>query len=591
MGVSKAEINRVVLQNDVLKQLGTLSAGLSTSPDLSEHQRAYFAHGRIQAMAVRLQTEHPVLARFAQYLESRGVDDKGRPIPISQQEWNTILTLIGDKLSETERDFINELRSRGFFTDAMLREQVDPFRKAQGEERESMVRWAGIKKGTKSVGSQVANLGVALGLFAINPFLLLANVAWQIGGQPRLNKSIQMSFKRELGGYGVERLTGAEVEDEHRLALSHMAGVGGLDSTALDSIVAAAETDAAFVKNLGEARKMAGGADHLTDEQKQLGAASDQYGAAIEKILADHAQRPMTTTNLKRAIYKARAESLTPENVRAAVVTAVDGAFPAKLDQQSNVFAKSQVEFVEYAKDIFAGAEVKTQDDERALKKNANDFLKIAGVLERLHEGAVSLELKDFYREAAHLPFDELMSSKAAKTLKKKLESVEKHANETVAGLDRTVTEAEAVDIAKMVKTAVFDEILPRFIGFDADPKLTKRPQVQMLDGNVRRISFEFSTGMVSSPQGKFSINVGPDGKPDARSLEVHVSEKRAKDVASWALDVYARIFPGSTSVGTVRPGNGAGGFVVGGTVENGARYVKVPISNLGVPDLRPLTA
>ena len=93
----------LIRANASYNAFGETATMLANDPRLTTDERQVLLHAHGVALKRRLRDEHPVLARFVDFIEGRG-----KPLA-TRDDWQTLVTLIGPDLSEAEKDAIDLL--------------------------------------------------------------------------------------------------------------------------------------------------------------------------------------------------------------------------------------------------------------------------------------------------------------------------------------------------------------------------------------------------------------------------------------------------------------------------------------------------
>ena len=573
----------LIRANASYNAFGETATMLANDPRLTTDERQVLLHAHGVALKRRLRDEHPVLARFVDFIEGRG-----KPLA-TRDDWQTLVTLIGPDLSEAEKDAIDLLAKKELFTPEIRDEYFADYRETQRTARIGMIKNVGVKTGTARVSTIVANMAVAVGTSLIFPPALLAVIPISIIAHRKIDNAIVQGKERTMGSYGVNRLAGEEVDDERRLVLSHLAQFTGLDATTTKSLVESAQADVALVENLQSARGQAPPND--SPESKRLDAAVGGYAKALDGILAEHKKKPMTTEALRQALFSARAEALAPDVVRAAVVTTVAANSCTVWPELEIAFADVQQQALGVAEAALAPGGLSTPDKRQSLEADAIAFLKTIETMRSKAPDLVNPELHAFFADAYKNPTT-VLNADAAKNLRDRWADVTDNVNGTMKDLEaklKPISRDEAEAVASEVASSVVSQILPRYVKGDGSGT-AKVTSAEPLEGGGYHVEATFKQGFSSS--GRFAIDVAKDGLPDARSIQIEVGDSRLRSVAESAALAYERLFSDGkpdVSVGAIRNPSreNTDPFQLSGALADGAQRFKLTVSREGIPDLR----
>jgi hypothetical protein len=571
--------------NQVYQNLAGMTESLIPDSGLAENERALLAKVKDLTIQRRLSSEHPVIGRFIAYLEGNGE-------PISTKaEWQILETLIGPHLSQTNKEALDDLAKKQLFTTEIHDGLYKPYREARRAERKAMLKSIGYKTMGKSFTTQLLGVGVSIGSFFVFPLLGAAVGGANYFGQSKIvGPKIEAKQAEEVGSFGVARLAGAEVDDERRLILSHLSKFVGLNSESLESMKDVALADIALVRSLQKTALPA-----RTEDLKLLDKAVDAYATQVEALIE---AGPRSVADLRHAIYKARAEALRPEVIRAAIHSTMLTTFQSTWPEAALHFAEIQQQAFDAALEFMGPDGLATEQQRQDLADTALEFLKCIDTIKGLAPKAINPELQAFYHEA-YSDLASIQGSDEAKKLLKNKDSI-KAAIDRVPGQLKAecqpISVEKTIEIARSVCTEVFKVMLPRYERVAEMPALKNIQVTRTNDGY--HVEAMFKRGWMGK-EGRFTVDISKDGIPDPASLKGIDVGEHAKEIGLAAAEEYERIFYTASYYDREKPTIGASRqqrtksddpYQLSGMLAWGSQRFNVTVTADGIPDLRTFT-
>ncbi|MEQ9504601.1 MAG: hypothetical protein RIT81_47530 [Deltaproteobacteria bacterium] len=563
------DLDSTLMLDAHLRNLGDTSQNLTREPGLTDAERQHFAASKLHTQAIALRAEHPVMGRFAEYLN-------GKAGSLTEPEWNTLTTLIGPKLSRIERDFLDQLRQSGRFNDDFRVSTVEPYRAQMIGPRNAAAKGAGLVRAGQTVAVAGAQLGVLAGGFFLTPYLFAATVLYQLFAAKPVSNAIAKNFDRKVGAHGINSESGAEVDDESRLALSTLSPEKLVEAKSVDDVVGLAKQHVDVMTTLA---KLRGDAAPNADLAAVF-AGVDNYAAGVQTLLEQHAAKPQSASELKATLFELQAAALSPDTVWSAVRSSVAENFGPVDGQQDANFAFVQSELFQFAEQMLAPDAIESPGDEAFARNHADMYLRAALHQERLGEnaGAIDPHMRAFMAAIVESPAD-AAASPAGQTFAKKIEKVRSNVEEARTTGDKArIDKKDARAIGKKLAQQTLGTIIPRFVDGGAEP-----PSPSAVRARATKEGFSVSMDLVGgifSGVGRMTVNVRDDGAVDVDSLKIDVGRSQAVDVVKALL---AGLAP-EAKTGKSRATDT--GYSVTAR-RRGHDPLEIGVSKQGIPDLR----
>lgn len=563
------DLDSTLMLNKHLSTLGDASLNLTREPGLSDVERQHFAHSKLHTQAIALRAEHPVMGRFAEYLDGKGGT-------LSEPEWNALTALIGPKLSGVERDFLDRLRQTGRFTDDFRVEKVEPYRAQMVTARNAVAKGAGFVRGGSTTAVAAVQLGALAGGMLLTPYLFAVPLLYGLFGAKPINRAITQRFERAIGGHGVNSQDGGEVDNEARIGLSAMSPEALTKAKTADDVAKLAQQHVDLMTTLAKLQPEA----RPNGDLAAVFAGMDTYRAGVETLLAQHADNPRSAGELRSALFDMQAAALSPDTVWAAVRSTIAENFGPVQGQQDANFGMGQAQLFDLAEQMLAPDAIEGPGDEVFAREHAELYLRAAVAQDRLGEDdkAVNPTLRAFMAAIAESPAD-ATASPAGQKFAKNLEKVRAHVQEVQArGAKARIEKKDAVAIGKTLATQTLGTILPRFVEGGAEPPSPSSVKARA-NGEGFAVSMDLRGGVFSGV-GTMSVNIRDDGAVDVDSLKIDVGRSQAAEIVKALLTGLAP----EARTGKSKPTDD--GYTVA-ALRRGKDPVDIRVSKQGIPDLR----